>query len=191
MFSSRPVLVRRSIKLETCDDQHDIRLTPVFVHRLPACCRVIRYRDGRRNTTRWIGLSANAKVGDKSLTAKEGGLTRTMKSSFSDLCIKYDDTRNVDRMAAVQVSQAKYPVLDCCPLGQADASRSSCRLRRRFRGADGPNEGLGDRDGLLLIDPHPRRSRLWVGGVRNEYGRFDRTPTIRLYHVPGCFPCSP
>ncbi|CAM9570497.1 unnamed protein product [Ectocarpus sp. 8 AP-2014] len=42
------------------------------------------------------------KVGDKSLTAKEGGLSRTMKSSFSDLCIKYDDIRNVDRMAAVQ-----------------------------------------------------------------------------------------
>ena len=48
------------------------------------------------------------KVGDKSLTAKEGGLTRTMKSSFSDLCIKYDDIRNVDRMAAVQASLA------CC-----------------------------------------------------------------------------
>ncbi|CAM9219456.1 unnamed protein product [Ectocarpus sp. 13 AM-2016] len=45
------------------------------------------------------------KVGDKSLTAKEGGLSRTMKSSFSDLCIKYDDIRNVDRMAAVQASQ--------------------------------------------------------------------------------------
>ncbi len=44
------------------------------------------------------------KVGEKSLTAKEGGLTRTMKSSFSDLCIKYEDIRNVDRMAAVQAS---------------------------------------------------------------------------------------
>lgn len=42
------------------------------------------------------------KVGDKALTAREGSLTRTMKSSFSDLCIKYDDIRNVDRMAAVQ-----------------------------------------------------------------------------------------
>lgn len=50
-------------------------------------------------------------MGDKSLTAKEGGLTRTMKSSFSDLCIKYDDIRNVDRMAAVQASRAKYSVL--------------------------------------------------------------------------------
>lgn len=27
-----------------------------------------------------------------------------MKSSFSDLCVKYDDIRNVDRMAAVQAS---------------------------------------------------------------------------------------
>lgn len=43
-------------------------------------------------------------VSDKSLTAKEGGLTRTMKSSFSDLCIKYEDIRGVDRMAAVQAS---------------------------------------------------------------------------------------
>ncbi|CAM9186159.1 unnamed protein product [Choristocarpus tenellus] len=42
------------------------------------------------------------KVGEKSLTAKEGSLNRSMKSSFSDLCIKYDDIRNVDRMAAVQ-----------------------------------------------------------------------------------------
>ncbi|CAM9367113.1 unnamed protein product [Ectocarpus fasciculatus] len=48
----------------------------------------------------WHGMWV--KVGDKSLTAKEGGLSRTMKSSFSDLCIKYDDIRNVDRMAAVQ-----------------------------------------------------------------------------------------
>lgn len=51
------------------------------------------------------GCHDTAKVGDKSLTAKEGGLSRTMKSSFSDLCIKYDDIRNVDRMAAVQASQ--------------------------------------------------------------------------------------
>ncbi|CAM9438763.1 unnamed protein product [Discosporangium mesarthrocarpum] len=42
------------------------------------------------------------KVGEKSLTAKEGSLSRTMKSSFSDLCIKFDDVRNVDRLAAVQ-----------------------------------------------------------------------------------------
>lgn len=44
-----------------------------------------------------------SQVGERSLTAKEGSLTRTMKSSFSDLCIKYEDVRNVDRMAAVQV----------------------------------------------------------------------------------------
>lgn len=43
-------------------------------------------------------------VGDRSLTAKEGSLSRTMKSSFADLCIKYEDVRNVDRMAAVQAS---------------------------------------------------------------------------------------
>lgn len=52
-----------------------------------------------------------AKVGEKSLTAKEGGLTRTMKSSFSDLCIKYEDIRNVDRMAAVQASRVHSRVL--------------------------------------------------------------------------------
>lgn len=55
--------------------------------------------------TSLVGARWMHKVGDKSLTAKEGSLTRTMKSSFSDLCIKYDDTRNVDRMAAVQVSR--------------------------------------------------------------------------------------
>lgn len=55
-----------------------------------------------------------AKVGDKSLTAKEGGLTRTMKSSFSDLCIKYEDVRNVDRMAAVQASCACGLSLSLC-----------------------------------------------------------------------------
>lgn len=43
-------------------------------------------------------------MGDKALTAREGSLTRTMKSSFSDLCVKYDDIRNVDRLAAVQAS---------------------------------------------------------------------------------------
>ncbi|CAM9125594.1 unnamed protein product [Sphacelaria rigidula] len=42
------------------------------------------------------------KVGDKSLTAREGSLSRSMKSSFKDLCVKYEDVRNVDRMAAVQ-----------------------------------------------------------------------------------------
>lgn len=42
-------------------------------------------------------------VGEKSLTAREGSLSRTMKSSFSDLCVKYEDIRTVDRMAAVQV----------------------------------------------------------------------------------------
>lgn len=52
-----------------------------------------------------MGWDGTVKVGDKSLTAKEGGLSRTMKSSFSDLCIKYDDIRNVDRMAAVQASE--------------------------------------------------------------------------------------
>lgn len=51
----------------------------------------------------YVNAPRAQKVGDKSLTAKEGGLTRTMKSSFSDLCIKYDDIRDVDRMAAVQV----------------------------------------------------------------------------------------
>lgn len=55
------------------------------------------YADGSR-----IRCTA-VQVGEKSLTAKEGSLNRTMKSSFSDLCIKYDDVRNVDRMAAVQV----------------------------------------------------------------------------------------
>lgn len=43
-------------------------------------------------------------MGDKSLTAREGTLSRTMKSSLSELCIKYEDVRNVDRMAAVQAS---------------------------------------------------------------------------------------
>lgn len=43
-------------------------------------------------------------MGEKSLTAREGSLSRTMKSSFSDLCVKYEDVRNVDRMAAVQAS---------------------------------------------------------------------------------------
>lgn len=52
-------------------------------------------------------------MGDKSLTAKEGGLTRTMKSSFSDLCIKYDDIRNVDRMAAVQASRVHLSLYVC------------------------------------------------------------------------------
>ncbi|CAM9916694.1 unnamed protein product [Ectocarpus sp. 12 AP-2014] len=52
------------------------------------------------------------KVGDKSLTAKEGGLSRTMKSSFSDLCIKYDDIRNVDRMAADKVDVVKVTMQD-------------------------------------------------------------------------------
>ena len=56
------------------------------------------------NVAMWV------KVGDKSLTAKEGGLSRTMKSSFSDLCIKYDDIRNVDRMAAVQASLVHVPL---------------------------------------------------------------------------------
>ncbi|CAM9251228.1 unnamed protein product [Chrysoparadoxa australica] len=42
------------------------------------------------------------KVGEKSLTAKEGQLNRTMKSSFSDILNKFDDVRNVDKMAAVQ-----------------------------------------------------------------------------------------
>lgn len=42
------------------------------------------------------------KVGEKSLTAREGSLSRTMKSSFSDICVKYEDIRTVDRMAAVQ-----------------------------------------------------------------------------------------
>lgn len=50
-------------------------------------------------------------MGDRSLTAKEGGLTRSMRSSFADLCIKYDDVRNVDRMAAVQVTRFFCP--DC------------------------------------------------------------------------------
>lgn len=34
-----------------------------------------------------------SKVGDKSLTAKEAGLSRTVRSSFQDICIKYDDVR--------------------------------------------------------------------------------------------------
>ena len=46
--------------------------------------------------------STNHQVGDKSLTAREGSLSRTMKSSFSDLCLKFEDIRSVDRMAAVQ-----------------------------------------------------------------------------------------
>lgn len=49
-------------------------------------------------------LSYGLQVGDKSLTAREGSLSRSMKSSFKDLCVKYEDVRNVDRMAAVQAS---------------------------------------------------------------------------------------
>jgi Synaptobrevin/Regulated-SNARE-like domain len=42
------------------------------------------------------------KVGDKSLAAKEGSLSRTMRSSFTDVCLKYDDVKNVDKLASVQ-----------------------------------------------------------------------------------------
>lgn len=52
--------------------------------------------------------SARSQVGGKSLTAKEGSLSKTMKGSFADLCLKYDDVRNVDRLAAVQVSTVRH-----------------------------------------------------------------------------------
>eukprot|EP00611_Tribonema_gayanum_P010038 TRINITY_DN1995_c0_g2_i1.p1 TRINITY_DN1995_c0_g2~~TRINITY_DN1995_c0_g2_i1.p1 ORF type:complete len:226 (-),score=79.02 TRINITY_DN1995_c0_g2_i1:104-781(-) len=42
------------------------------------------------------------KVGDKSLAAKEGSLSKTMRSSFADICLKYDDVKNVDKLAAMQ-----------------------------------------------------------------------------------------
>ncbi|CAM9103168.1 unnamed protein product [Phaeothamnion confervicola] len=46
-------------------------------------------------------IKFETKVGDKSLTAREGSLNRTMKDTFRDLCIKYDDLKNVDRLASV------------------------------------------------------------------------------------------
>ncbi|KAG5181470.1 hypothetical protein JKP88DRAFT_263587 [Tribonema minus] len=42
------------------------------------------------------------KVGEKSLSAKEDTLSRTMRSSFADICLKYDDVKNVDKLASVQ-----------------------------------------------------------------------------------------
>mmetsp|Transcript_5940 Transcript_5940/g.8938 ORF Transcript_5940/g.8938 Transcript_5940/m.8938 type:complete len:226 (-) Transcript_5940:112-789(-) len=42
------------------------------------------------------------KVGEKSLTAKEGSLSRTFKGSFSDVCLKYEDVKNVDKISSVQ-----------------------------------------------------------------------------------------
>lgn len=86
-----------------------------------------------------------AKVGDKSLTAKEGGLTRTMKSSFSDLCIKYDDIRNVDRMAAVQVSQAKCSMLE--------PTFAPCEEDRLLKEAGRASAGPGDKGRPLSVDP--------------------------------------
>lgn len=42
------------------------------------------------------------KVGDKSLSAREGALSKTMRSSFQDVCLKYEDIKNVDKLASVQ-----------------------------------------------------------------------------------------
>jgi hypothetical protein len=42
------------------------------------------------------------KVGDKSLTAKEGSLSRAMNSTFADICIKYEDVKNVDKLSSLQ-----------------------------------------------------------------------------------------
>eukprot|EP01084_Bolivina_argentea_P319000 553319_1 len=43
-----------------------------------------------------------SRVGEKSLTAKEGSLSRAVSSSFREICTKFDDYRNVDRLASVQ-----------------------------------------------------------------------------------------
>jgi hypothetical protein len=49
-------------------------------------------------------LSEMQQVGEKSMTAKEDALSRTMRSSFADICLKYDDVKNVDKLANVQAS---------------------------------------------------------------------------------------
>mmetsp|Transcript_11341 Transcript_11341/g.14739 ORF Transcript_11341/g.14739 Transcript_11341/m.14739 type:complete len:259 (+) Transcript_11341:143-919(+) len=42
------------------------------------------------------------KAKEKSMTATEGSLSRTVKSIFVDLCTRYDDLKNVDKLASIQ-----------------------------------------------------------------------------------------
>jgi len=100
------------------------------------------------------------KVGVKSLTGGDGALSGTSKKIFSDLCSKYEDLKNVDKLASIQDKVNVTKTI------MGDAIQQMLQNNEKVDGIGQKADLLGNQAKIFKAQGKQLRRKMWWKGCK-------------------------